>query len=133
MQLLEKPHRRLDDTDRAFALLEGALERPLQRRRITLGGRKDRVVDTECRTVADAGDRIIDADPAAVARIERELLELGAAQAAIPAKARDQVVAGVRSRRDLVARQPGRDELAALAGAAGGARPGHRGLGALAG
>src|SRR5438132_11710192 len=122
MQLLEEPHRRLDDTDRAFALLEGALERPLQRRRITLGGRKDRVVDTECGTVADASDRIIDADPAAVARIERELLELRSAQAAIAAEARDQVVPGIRGRRDLVARQHGRYELAELAGGVGIAR-----------
>src|SRR5262245_61677604 len=99
------PHGRLDDADRALALLKGALQRALQRRRVALGGGEDSVVDAERRTVADAGDRVLEPNLAALARIERELLELRAAQAAIATEPRHQIVARIGCRRDLVARE----------------------------
>src|SRR5579859_2996240 len=127
------PHRRLDDADGTLALLEGALERALQRRGITLGGGEDRVVDAERGTVADAGDGVLEPDLSALARVERELLELRATQAAVAAEAGHQVFPRIGRRGDLVARQYGGDELREVADAVGIAGHGDRILGALEG
>ena len=77
-------------TETGVPFLEHPTEHPLEPGGFAFGRRHYRIVELERRAVADRAPRVLEFDPAALAGIERQLLELGSGQQPVAAEVFDQ-------------------------------------------
>ena len=104
IEALEMAHRRAQDRHGRLALVEGAREAALECHAVASRGGMDRIVDRDLGAVAHDRARRVEIDRAAIADIERELLDLLAAQHPVAAEMRDEIVHRVGRDRDAVRR-----------------------------